>query len=447
MPQPIPELYAKIVDARRRDRDQGRTPSGEVTLINRFATEYTASEVRTAYRAVRKDEVRGEHPRWRREYDDDGGRHDILIQQPGEACTSDDAEAHAEQYLLDAKNRASKPVVSDVDEPPLVRAVRRAFAEADAADKPRPGRPALVTLTGATEYQVRVAMETVAASEPEPVPAENTLVTVGDDRSPFESIKRVDAEGDYWTGRELMPLMQYANWREFEAVIEKAKTALVLVQGADQANHHLVISPSDGGRWRNQKLDDYRLTKFGAHLVAMAGDDTKAAVAEARVYFAVQTDRAERELAPVTMPTAPAVPATVGGLAPVLYAMVDAYAQLEQRMDIMEQGQQRQAAVIERVDRWLTSSDTVQVVEWAKSFGWTQNQAYEALRETGVLFKKVDPTTGRDLNLPKVGWESCFVMVDDYIDPPGFYHKTPKITAEGQVILKAHLEKHGYELS
>src|SRR3954469_12940643 len=164
MPQPIPELYAKIVDARRRDRDQGRTPSGEGTLINRFATEYTASEVRTAYRAVRKDEVRGEHPRWRREYDDDGGRHDILIQQPGEACTSDDAEAHAEQYLLDAKNRASQPVVSDpvvsdLDEPPLVRAVRRAFAEADAAGNPRPGRPALVTLTGATEHQGRGGVE------------------------------------------------------------------------------------------------------------------------------------------------------------------------------------------------------------------------------------------------------------------------------------------------
>jgi hypothetical protein len=274
--------------------------------------------------------------------------------------------------LLDAKNRASKPVVSDpvvsdVDEPPLVRAVRRAFAEADAAGNPRPGRPALVTLTGATERQVRVVLEQLSADEPVPVPAENTLVTVGDGMSPFESIKRVDAGGDYWTGRELMPLMQYGRWEDFAEVIGKAKAALALIQGSDQAKHHFGKCRSDGGRWGNQKLDDYRLTKFGAHLVTMAGDDTKPAVAEARVYFAVQTDRAERELAPVAMPTAPAVPATVGGLAPVLYAMVDAYAQLEQRMDLMEQGQRRQAAVIERVDRWLTSTGTVQVVEWAKT--------------------------------------------------------------------------------
>ncbi|MEU6058037.1 RhuM family protein [Streptomyces sp. NPDC047097] len=38
---------------------------------------------------------------------------------------------------------------------------------------------------------------------------------------------------------------------------------------------------------------DYRLTRFGAYLVAMAGDDTKPAVAQARVYFAVRAREAE----------------------------------------------------------------------------------------------------------------------------------------------------------
>ena len=46
------------------------------------------------------------------------------------------------------------------------------------------------------------------------------------------------------------------------------------------------MSPSDGGRWGNQKLDDYRLTRFGAYLVAMAGDDTTRAVAEVEVNWA-----------------------------------------------------------------------------------------------------------------------------------------------------------------
>jgi DNA-damage-inducible protein D len=112
--------------------------------------------------------------------------------------------------------------------------------------------------------------------------------------SPFESIKEVDADGDErWSARELMPLMDYGRWHEFSVIVEKAKNSLNLVQGSDQAEHHFVICHSDGGRWGNQRLGDYRLTRFAAYLTAMAGDDTKEAVAHARVYFAVRTREAE----------------------------------------------------------------------------------------------------------------------------------------------------------
>lgn len=118
--------------------------------------------------------------------------------------------------------------------------------------------------------------------------------------SPFDAIRREDEHGEHWTARDLMPLMEYGRWHEFAAVVEKAKASLALVQGAGQAAHHFAIQHSDGGRWGNQRLDDYRLTRFGAYLVAMAGDDTKPAVARARVYFAVKTREAE---------VAPAAPA------------------------------------------------------------------------------------------------------------------------------------------
>ncbi|WP_338897417.1 RhuM family protein [Streptomyces sp. TG1A-60] len=87
--------------------------------------------------------------------------------------------------------------------------------------------------------------------------------------------------------------MTYSRWEDFATVVEKAKASLALVHGDDQAAHHFAASRSDGGRWGNQKLDDYRLTRFGAYLTAMAGDDTKEAVAQARVYFAVRTREAE----------------------------------------------------------------------------------------------------------------------------------------------------------
>jgi hypothetical protein len=112
--------------------------------------------------------------------------------------------------------------------------------------------------------------------------------------SPFERIRRLDAYGrEYWLAREVQPLMDYSRWEDVAAVVEKAKASLALVQGDDQANHHFATCRSDGGRWGNRKLDDYKLTRFGAYLTAMAGDGAKEAIAHARVYFATKTREAE----------------------------------------------------------------------------------------------------------------------------------------------------------
>lgn len=114
--------------------------------------------------------------------------------------------------------------------------------------------------------------------------------------SPFDKIRHVDAYGrEYWLGRDMQPLMEYSRWEDFAAVIEKAKASLALVQGADQAAHHFREMPEVilGGRWGKQTVSSYQLTRFGAYLVAMAGDDTKEAVAHARVYFVVRTREAE----------------------------------------------------------------------------------------------------------------------------------------------------------
>jgi phage antirepressor YoqD-like protein len=118
-----------------------------------------------------------------------------------------------------------------------------------------------------------------------------------DTASPFDSIRKVDERGEHWTGSDLMPLMDYGRRHEFMTVIEKAKASLALVQGEEQATHHFGIQHSDGGRWGNRSVTDYRMTRFGAYLVAMAGDDTKEAVARARIYFAVKAR--EAEVAPV----------------------------------------------------------------------------------------------------------------------------------------------------
>jgi DNA-damage-inducible protein D len=110
--------------------------------------------------------------------------------------------------------------------------------------------------------------------------------------SPFDAIRRTDAEGEHWAGRDLMPLMEYGSWQRFAPVIEKAKASLALVQGADVADRNFIRMARVSGA-RGPAGEDYRLSRFGAYLVAMAGDDTKDAVALARIYFAEKTREAE----------------------------------------------------------------------------------------------------------------------------------------------------------
>ncbi|RKN61849.1 hypothetical protein D7231_31750 [Streptomyces klenkii] len=106
----------------------------------------------------------------------------------------------------------------------------------------------------------------------------------------------MDAYGrEHWNGREMQPLMEYSQWRDYAAVIRKARASLALVEGESAAQKHFaetrnLVRIGSGAR---REAQDFRLTRFGAYLTAMAGDDTKSAVAHARVYFAVRTREAE----------------------------------------------------------------------------------------------------------------------------------------------------------
>ncbi len=130
-------------------------------------------------------------------------------------------------------------------------------------------------------------------------------------QSPFDTLRQVDQDGEFWIGRTLQPVMGYSRWEDFHTVLMKASDSLELVQGEDAALHHFGRTRSEGGRWGNQVLHDFRLTRFGAYLAAMAGDDTKEEVARARVYFAVKTREAETRLAPREMSKLEALQAAI----------------------------------------------------------------------------------------------------------------------------------------
>ncbi|CAN5516429.1 DNA damage-inducible protein D [soil metagenome] len=98
---------------------------------------------------------------------------------------------------------------------------------------------------------------------------------------------------EYWLARDIQVLLGYSEWRNFSAVLAKAKTA------CDASNHssadHFVDVNKTIQMPKNaeKSVDDVMLTRFACYLVAQNGDPHKPEIAFAQSYFAIQTRRAE----------------------------------------------------------------------------------------------------------------------------------------------------------
>lgn len=98
---------------------------------------------------------------------------------------------------------------------------------------------------------------------------------------------------DYWMGRDIQLVLGYAEWRNFDFVIKKAKAACEN-SGIPAAYHFVETNKMiRAGKGAELERADYYLTKYACYLIAMNGDSTKAEVATAQTYFAVQTRRQE----------------------------------------------------------------------------------------------------------------------------------------------------------
>lgn len=110
----------------------------------------------------------------------------------------------------------------------------------------------------------------------------------------FERIKRLNPEGsEFWSARELARVLEYTDFRNFVAVIAKAREACAN-SGHTVADHFVDITEMVGiGSGAQRPIEDWALSRSACYLVIQNADPSKPLVALGQNYFAVQTRRQE----------------------------------------------------------------------------------------------------------------------------------------------------------
>ena len=110
----------------------------------------------------------------------------------------------------------------------------------------------------------------------------------------FEIIKHVNEYGqEYWLARELQPILDYAQWRNFNEAIDRAKLACQN-SGIDPSDHFAEVSKTiPMPKNASKDIQDYMLSRYACYLIVMNGDPRKEVIAVGQSYFAVKTRQQE----------------------------------------------------------------------------------------------------------------------------------------------------------
>ncbi|ADL56608.1 DNA damage-inducible protein D [Gallionella capsiferriformans] len=105
--------------------------------------------------------------------------------------------------------------------------------------------------------------------------------------------QRTDGGVEFWLARDLQYLLGYAEWRNFTAIIAKAKIAGEMSQHAVLDHFVDVNKTIQMPKGAEKEVEDMMLSRYACYLIAQNGDPRKQEIAFAQTYFAIQTRRAE----------------------------------------------------------------------------------------------------------------------------------------------------------
>jgi DNA-damage-inducible protein D len=190
-------------------------------------------------------------------------------------------------------------------------------------------------------------------------------LTPSGQQSPFDSIQ---LPGELWSARDLMPILGYDKWQNFEDAIDRAK-ASIEAQKIPLSSHvtdasKLVDRPQGGSIQRG----DFHLSRFACYLIAMNGDPRKPEIAAAQAYFAIKTREAE---VATTESDDEVIHRALTITAKRVEALTAKVAELEPKAEFF--------------DNLMDANGLYSMEATAKSLGYGRNVLYRDLRRLGIL--------------------------------------------------------------